>query len=61
VLEGAVQTFFPNNYGYLFLDLSGGSLKGWCKGLLFISPNSELSLGEEVSTQEAFIKHVKGK
>lgn len=39
-------------------DLPGGPLKARSKGLVFLSPNSDLSLGEEVSTQEAFVKNV---
>lgn len=42
----------------VMFDLPGDPLKDRCKGLMFISSNSELSLSEEVSTQEAFVKNV---
>lgn len=42
----------------LCFNLSGGSLKDWCKTLAFVSPNSEFSQGRETAKQETFLEHI---
>lgn len=46
---------------FVYLDLSGASLKDWCTGLAFILPNVELSRGEEAATGSWPLKTLKGK